>query len=63
MKQNRWKSPVLWGAIISSIVSVLIAADVFSPTQSDAINKLLVAVLQVFAAFGAVNNPENKDAL
>ena len=63
MKQNRWKSPILWSAIISGIVSVLIAADLFSPTQSDAINNLLVAVLQLFAAFGAVNNPENKDAL
>lgn len=60
MEQNRLHSPVLWGTIIAAILSILIAMDLITPTQSDLINKAFAAVLQALAAFGIANNPTNK---
>ena len=60
MEQNRIKSPVLWAALIAQILSILVLLDVVSPTQSETINQVVAAVLQMLVAFGVLNNPENK---
>ena len=60
MEQNRFKSPVLWAALIAQILSILVLLDVVSPTQSETINQVVAAVLQMLVAFGVLNNPENK---
>lgn len=61
MTQNRWKSPVIWSALAAQVLSILVLLDVVTPTQSETINSILAAVLQALAAFGVLNNPENKD--
>lgn len=57
MKQNRFKSPVVWGAVLAQILSILVLLEVISPTQSETINGVIVAVLQALVAFGALNDP------
>lgn len=60
MEQNRIKSPVLWAALVAQILSILVLLDVIAPTQSETINAVVAAVLQMLVAFGVLNNPENK---
>lgn len=57
MKQNRFKSPVVWGAVLAQILSILVLLEVITPTQSETINGVIVAVLQALVAFGALNDP------
>ena len=60
MEQKRIKSPVLWTALVAQILSILVLLDVVAPTQSETINQVVAAVLQMLVAFGVLNNPENK---
>ena len=59
MEQNRFKSPVVWGAVIAQILSILVLMEVINPTQSETINGVVVAVLQLLVAFGVLNNPRD----
>jgi uncharacterized membrane protein len=61
MEQNRIKSPVLWAALIAQILSILVLLDVVSPTQSETINQVVAAVLQMLVAFGVLNSPTSAD--
>ena len=61
MTQSRWKSPVVWGAIAVQALALLVTLGVFNPTQSDAVNNLIGAVLQLLVAFGILNNPTAQD--
>ena len=60
MEQNRFKSPVVWAAVVAQILSILVLLDVIAPTQSETINAVVAAVLKMLVAFGVLNNPENK---
>ena len=59
MEQNRFKSPVVWGAVIAQVLSILVLMEVINPTQSETINGVVVAVLQLLVAFGVLNNPRD----
>ena len=61
MEQNRIKSPVLWAALVAQILSILVLLDVIAPTQSETINAVVAAVLQMLVAFGVLNNPVAQD--
>ena len=61
MEQNRIKSPVLWAALIAQILSILVLLDVVAPTQSETINQVVSAVLQMLVAFGVLNSPTSAD--
>ena len=61
MEQNRFKSPVVWAALVAQILSILVLLDVVSPTQSETINQVVAAVLQMLVAFGVLNNPVTSD--
>ena len=60
MKQSRWNSPVLWSALIALVLGVLISVEVITPTQNEAINRLIPYLLDTLAAFGILNDPTNK---
>jgi phi LC3 family holin len=65
MKQSRWKSKVLWAAILAQLVVLLQVAGVWEMigiTESTA-SDLFAAVLQILAIFGIVNDPTNPDGL
>lgn len=59
MNQNRFKSPVVWAAVVAQILSILIVMDVINVAQQEAVNAVVTAVLQVLVCFGVLNNPEN----
>lgn len=61
MEQNRFKSPVVWAAVIAQVLSILVLMEVINPTQSETINGVVVAVLQLLATFGVLNNPVAPD--
>jgi phi LC3 family holin len=57
MEQNRFKSPVVWAAVVAQILSILIIMDVINVAQQEAINQIVAAVLQLLVAFGILNSP------
>ena len=59
MKQNRFKSPVLWMAVISQLV--LISTLYFSPEMTEQVKIVLTAIVQIFTLFGILNNPTQGD--
>lgn len=59
MEQNRFKSPVVWSAVIAQVLSILVLMEVINPTQSETINGVVVSVLQLLVAFGVLNNPRD----
>ncbi|MHC1786144.1 MAG: hypothetical protein AB9880_03665 [Christensenellales bacterium] len=63
MEQNRFKSPVFWGGIVALVLNFLIAIEVITPAQSQAVNDVFKALLTAFAAFAVANNPTVSDRL
>lgn len=63
MEQNRFKSPVLWSSLASQVLAMLIVLGVIDTGMSDAIKALVVALLDILALFGIVNNPTSKNTL
>ncbi len=60
MKQNRFLSPVTLAAIGAQLVNILILAGVIETGAGDAINAVIVAVLELLTVFGVVNNPTDR---
>ena len=60
MGQSRWKSPVLWGAIIALVLGVLIDVGVLSISQQEQVNTVVSKVLELLVLFGILNDPTNK---
>lgn len=63
MTQNRWKSPVLWTAVVAQVVSILIMTNVIDLPLGDQVNQVAVAILQLLTLIGVLNNPENPEAM
>ena len=61
MEQNRFKSPVVWAAVVAQILTILIVLDVINVAQQETINQVVAAVLQLLIAFGVINNPVTSD--
>lgn len=61
MEQNRFKSPVVWAAVVAQILTILIVLDVITVAQQESINQVVAAVLQLLIAFGVINNPTTQD--
>jgi uncharacterized membrane protein len=61
MEQNRFKSPVVWAAVVAQILTILIVLDVINVAQQESINQVVAAVLQLLIAFGVLNNPVTPD--
>ena len=61
MEQNRFKSPVVWAAVVAQILTILIVLDVINVAQQESINQVVAAVLQLLIAFGVLNNPTTQD--
>lgn len=59
MKQNRFKSRVVWTAIIAQIISICQLAGIFEKIGIDAgiVGDVAAAVLQLCVVVGILNNP------
>lgn len=62
-KQNRFLSPVLWAALASQMLSMLVVLGVIDTGMSDAIDAVVVALLELLTAFGILNNPTNQSGM
>ena len=64
-KQSRWKSPVLWAAIVAQIIVIFSACGLWDAIgiTSDTFKAVATAVLQIFVIVGVINNPENPQSL
>ncbi len=60
--QNRWKSWVLWSALIAQVVLIGQLTGIWSAIglESGLIAEVLMAILGVFVIVGVVNNPTDK---
>lgn len=63
MNQNRFKSPVLWSALVAQLLSMLIVLGVIDTGLGDVIEGVVAALLELLVAFGVLNNPTDKSAL
>lgn len=62
MEQNRFRSPVLWTSVISLVLGILINTGVITAEQNEWILTTIVApILELFAIFGILNNPRDKE--
>lgn len=61
MTQDRFKSPVVWAAIVAQIISLLITLGVIDTGMGATINEVAASVLQLLVVFGVLNNPTSKD--
>ena len=59
--QKRINSPVVWAAIAAQVLAILVTLGVIDMGQSDAINAIVTAVLELFVVFGVLNNPTNRE--
>ena len=60
MEQNRLLSPVTLAAIAAQVLSILVLAGVIDTGMSEAIEAVVVAVLELLTTFGVLNNPTSK---
>jgi uncharacterized membrane protein len=62
MKQNRFKSPVVWAAIVAQIISLGQLTGMWAKVGLDAgtIGDVAAGVIQLAVIVGILNNPENK---
>lgn len=60
MEQNRLLSPVTLAAIAAQLLSILVLAGVINTGMSEAIEAVVVAVLELLTTFGVLNNPTSK---
>lgn len=60
MEQNRFTSPVVWGAVAAQLLALLVTLGVIDTGLSESLNGLVASILQLLVAFGVLNNPTSK---
>ena len=60
--QNRWKSPVIYIALVSQVLSILLASGAIAPELVTAIRVAITAALEILVLIGIFNNPQNKES-
>ncbi|HWQ88663.1 MAG TPA: phage holin [Desulfitobacteriaceae bacterium] len=63
MNQNRFKSPIAWGALIALVLFVLKTYSLLQPIglTEDSFKELTTLIFTAATAFGILNNPTSKD--
>ena len=65
MTQSRWRSKVLWAAIIAQLIVLGQLTGLFNAIGLDAglINDIAAAVLQLAVIVGIINNPTDAESI
>lgn len=63
MKQNRWKSPVVWTAIVAQIISLGQFTGLWAKLGVDVgmVGDVTAGVIQLFVIIGLLNNPTDSE--
>lgn len=56
--QNRFKSAVVWGAVLAQVLLII---GLVNPDITDEIKLVGGAVIEILTIFGILNNPTNKE--
>ena len=61
MKQNRLKSKFFWTTLLAQVIAMLAFLGIFEKfgITTDQVEQIAALVLQLFVAFGLLNNPTN----
>lgn len=59
--QNRFKSPVLWGAIVGQLVSIAVLIGWIDLPFGELVNQVVAGLLQILVLVGVLNNPSDKE--
>ena len=62
MKQNRFRSPVFWAAVVAQIISLGQITGIWAKYGIDTgmIGDVVAGLLQLGVLFGVMNDPTNK---
>lgn len=63
VKQNRFKSKVVWAAIAAQVLVLLVTLGVIDTGMSATITGVVTAVLELLVTFGVLNNPTDPDGM
>ena len=65
MTQNRWRSKVLWMAIIAQVITLLSAFGFWQAigVTEDWVNKIVIIMMQLLTILGVVNNPTDPNSI
>ena len=58
MEQNRFRSPVVWAAVLGQVLLII---GLFKPEISDTVKIIGMAVIEILTLFGILNNPRSKN--
>lgn len=58
--QNRLRSKVLWGSLLSAIVAFLLGSGLIDTGFGTTLNQVIAGVLTFLTAIGILNNPTDK---
>ena len=60
-KQSRWKSAILWTAIVAQVIAILQLIGAFKAIGLDAgyVGNVTATVLQLLVILGVLNNPSD----
>ena len=61
MKQNRFKSKVVWLAVLAQVIVILQITGLLTVSEIEMINISVTAVLQILTLFGVLNSPTDAD--
>lgn len=60
--QKKYKSVVMWSALVAQVMALLVIAGVVDVVKSEQIQLVIGLVLEILATVGILNNPNSKDS-
>jgi len=65
MKQNRFRSPVFWGAVVAQVISIGQLTGIWAKYGVDTgvVGDVGAGILQLGVLFGLLNNPTNPNGI
>lgn len=61
MRQSRFKSKVLWVAVVAQVIAILLMTGIIGVADAELFNQVVTAVLELLVLFGVINNPTSKE--
>ena len=61
--KNRFKSPVVWAAVVAQVLAILLLVGVIGEEMSDTITAVVVGILEIAVMVGLLNDPVDREPL
>lgn len=63
IKQNRFKSKIVWLAVLAQVIIVLQLTGALSISDIAIVNGVVVSLLEILSLFGILNNPTSANKI